>query len=100
VGTLNETVTKSGQALEHAQRSQAVRGSIEAQRRNGLLLTRRWRELDSNLRFRARAGSILPVRFVADSLLDATGFEPSVPLFAKKGLSAIAGRTDKLDGGH
>jgi hypothetical protein len=28
----NETVTKSGQALEHAQRSQAVRGSIEARR--------------------------------------------------------------------
>jgi hypothetical protein len=27
------------QALEHAQPSQAVRGSIEAQRRNGLLLT-------------------------------------------------------------
>jgi hypothetical protein len=34
-----------------------------------------WRELDSNLRFRARAGSILPVRFVADSLLERTGFE-------------------------
>src|SRR6516162_1137322 len=30
------------------------------------LLTLRWRELDSNLRFRARAGSILPVRFVAE----------------------------------
>jgi hypothetical protein len=28
-----------------------LRGSIEAQRRNGLLLTRRWRETDSNLRF-------------------------------------------------
>jgi hypothetical protein len=41
--------------------------------------TPRWRELDSNLRFRARAGSILPVRFVADSLLEGDGFEPSVP---------------------
>src|SRR6516162_2738637 len=38
-----------------------------------------WRELDSNLRFRARAGTILPVRFVADSLLEGDGFEPSVP---------------------
>ena len=28
--------------------------------------TPRWRELDSNLPFRARAGSILPVRFVAE----------------------------------
>src|SRR5262249_46479536 len=35
------------QELEHAQRSQAVRGSI-GQRRNGLLLTRRWRKEDSN----------------------------------------------------
>jgi hypothetical protein len=42
-------------------------------------MTRRWRELDSNLRFRARAGSILPVRFVADSLLEETRFEPLVP---------------------
>jgi hypothetical protein len=39
-----------GQALEHAQPSQAVRGSIEAQRRNGLLLTLRWRGMDSNFR--------------------------------------------------
>ena len=39
-----------------------------------------WRELDSNLRFRARAGWILPVRFAADSLLEGGGFEPSVPL--------------------
>ena len=38
-----------------------------------------WRELDSNLRFRARAGWILPVRFAADSLLERKGFEPSVP---------------------
>ena len=45
--------------------------------------TLRWRELDSNLRFRARAGSILPVRFVADSLLEGTGFEPSVRLLRK-----------------
>jgi hypothetical protein len=37
------------------------------------------RELDSNLRFRARAGSILSVRFVADPLLEGDGFEPSVP---------------------
>ena len=42
-------------------------------------LTHRWRELDSNLQFRARAGSILPVRFVADSLLEGTGFELLVP---------------------
>jgi hypothetical protein len=41
--------------------------------------TLRWRELDSNLRFRARAGSILPVRFVADSLLEGDGFELPVP---------------------
>jgi hypothetical protein len=41
--------------------------------------TRRWRELDSNLRFRARAGSILPVRFVADSLLEEDRFELAVP---------------------
>src|SRR6516225_10582369 len=47
--------------------------------RGRLRETRRWRELDSNLRFRARAGSILPVRFVADSLLEQAGFEPSVP---------------------
>src|SRR3974377_263637 len=33
----------------------------------------------SVFRFRARAGSILPVRFVADSLLEGAGFEPSVP---------------------
>jgi hypothetical protein len=46
----NETVTKSGQALKHAQPLQAVRGSIEAQRWNGLLLTRRWRKTDSNSR--------------------------------------------------
>jgi hypothetical protein len=45
----------------------------------GVRSTLRWRELDSNLRFRARADSILPVRFVADSLLEGTGFEPSVP---------------------
>jgi hypothetical protein len=43
------------------------------------LQTPRWRDLDSNLRFRARAGSILPVGFVADSLLERAGFEPSVP---------------------
>ena len=42
-------------------------------------LTHRCRELDSNLQFRARAGSILPVRFVADSLLEGTGFELLVP---------------------
>ena len=47
--------------------------------RVGVRLTRCWRELDSNLRFRARAGSILPVRFVTDSLLEGTGFEPPVP---------------------
>ena len=35
----------------------AVRGSIEAQRRNGLLLTRRWREPDSNHRSRSCEGS-------------------------------------------
>jgi hypothetical protein len=42
---------------------------------SGSLMTRRWRGVDSNFRFRARAGSILPVRFVADSLLERTGFE-------------------------
>ena len=47
--------------------------------------THRWRELDSNLRFRARAGSILPVRFVADSLLEEDGFEPTVPLTGYSG---------------
>jgi hypothetical protein len=41
---------------------------------------RRRRELDANLWFRARAGSVLPVRFVADSLLEGAGFEPPVPL--------------------
>jgi len=42
-------------------------------------LTLCWRELDSNLRFRARAGWILPVRFAADSLLEGDGFELVVP---------------------
>ena len=35
-----------------------------------------------------------------DSPLEGIGFEPSVPLFAKRGLSAVAGRTDKLDADH
>jgi hypothetical protein len=37
---------------------------------------------------------------VVDSSLEGTGFEPSVTLFAKRALSAVAGRTDKLDAGH
>jgi hypothetical protein len=53
--------------------------SDEAHRRNSSLLTRRWRELESNLRFRARAGSILPARFVADSLLEEAGFRTFRP---------------------
>jgi hypothetical protein len=40
------------------------------------------------------------IRFAQDSPLEGTGFEPSVPLFAKRGLSAVARRTDKLDVGH
>jgi leucine dehydrogenase len=53
--------------------------------------TLRWREPDSNhrsRRFWARAGSILPVRFVADSLLEGNGFEPSVPRRARTADSA------------
>jgi hypothetical protein len=54
--------------------------------------TLRWRELDSNLRFRARAGSILPVKFVADSLLEGTGFEPSVPLTEARDILVLVAR--------
>jgi hypothetical protein len=58
-----------------------LRAILHIQRlETGSSLTLRWRELDSNLRFRARAGSILPVRFVADSLLEESGLEPSVAL--------------------
>jgi hypothetical protein len=58
-------------------------GSGVISKGNQSLLILRWRELDSNPRFRARAGSILPVRFVADSLLEGAGFEPSVPLVSR-----------------
>jgi hypothetical protein len=44
--------------------------------------------------------SLPKTKFAADSALEGTGFEPSVPLFAKRGLSAVAGRTDKLDADH
>jgi len=37
-------------------------------------------------------------RFAADSRW--TGFELSVPLFAKRGLSAVVGRTDKPNADH
>jgi hypothetical protein len=57
----------------------AVKPGLHVSGTQGSLLTRRWRELDSNLRFRASAGSILPVKFVADSLLEGDGFELSVP---------------------
>ena len=50
-----------------------------------------WRELDSNLRFRARAGSILPVRFVADSLLEGDGFELLVPRHKSRGFPQHSG---------
>jgi hypothetical protein len=38
-------------------------GSIEAQRRNGLLLTRRWREMNSNFRFRDRQAKWRRMRY-------------------------------------
>jgi hypothetical protein len=50
------TLDHSPADLDETSSRSLVRGSIEAQRRNGLLLTRRWRELDSNFQFREGTG--------------------------------------------
>jgi hypothetical protein len=56
----------------------------------GSLVTRRWREMDSNFRFRAKASSVIAIagcapenRFASDSLLEGTEFDPSVPRKAR-----------------
>ena len=93
MGTLNPQLLSSYQNHLDVGFDLRIGASLRAANRAaGVGLTRRWRELDSNHRsrlFEVAFQRQRRERFVADSSLEGTGFEPSVPLF-RKGLSAVA----------